>query len=206
MGRILKCNPINKNDQLIINGELELFYLIDFEDIRENAYYITSFGRVISRFTGEELTQFEDDNGFKTVNMRTKINKSKVVLVHKLLSKAFIEKTEEDIEKDRNYIMFLDNDKSNISIFNLKWVTLKELRYSRRKAGNTKVSVEDVHSICKLLEQGYSISECASILSHNKNISKPIIYTIASKRSWVFISDSYDIKYKVRTRGDICNG
>ncbi len=192
--KYLQYNPLDKDNYF----EGELFYLLDFENIRKNYYYVTNFGRVFSKKNGcNELITHERDTGFVFVNMLNNKDKRITVNLHLLISRIFLPKTKDDIENGRNYILFKDGDKTNVNCSNLKWASIYDVR--KTFGGNTKMTKPLVRRICELLEKGYSVNECKNILEEDSNnISYSIIYSIATGKSWKSISKDYNFNCRFR--------
>lgn len=200
--KFLKHNPIDRNDQIRTDNNIELFYILDFDNIKENTYMISSYGRLFNLTTRKELMMTKRHTGYMVANVRDINNKVKNIYPHRIIAKLFIPKTKDDIEKDRNYILFIDGDKTNIRIDNMRWSSLKTIRHlvNYGKEGNKlcKITIEQVHIICGYLEQGMSISQIKDILPFN--VSRSIISNIAYKSSWVNISSLYDINYSEKKK------
>lgn len=194
--KYLQYNPLDRDNYLKDENEGELFYLIDFDNIKKDFYYVTNFGRIFSKKNGcTELQIHKNDSGFLFVNLLNRYDKRTTINLHLLVSKVFVLKTNNDIINNRKYIMFKDGDKTNVKYSNLKWSNMKELRSTF--GGNSKIDIPVVERICKMLEDGYTINECKDILKNTiSDITYTIIYNIATGRSWKSISKDYNILNK----------
>lgn len=202
LNKYLNYNPLDRNNYLVDkNGEGELFYLIDLEDIRKDYYYITSFGRVFSKRNGcTELMQHVNDSGFRYVNLIKENGEHRRYNIHILVAKIFLLKTKDDVKNNRIYVNFKDNNKDNIKYTNLEWTDIYVIR--KKNNANAKIDINMVRKICTLLENGFKINECRNIIKDNtgEDLSYNLIYSIAIGRTWKSISKNYNIynKYQLR--------
>ena len=202
LNKYLNYNPLDRNNYLVDkNGEGELFYLIDLEDIRKDYYYITSFGRVFSKRNGcTELMQHVNDSGFKYVNLINENREHRRYNIHILVAKIFLLKTKDDVKNNRIYVNFKDNNKDNIKYTNLEWTDIYVIR--KKNNANAKIDINMVRKICILLENGFKINECRNIIKNNtgEDLSYNLVYSIAIGRTWKSISKNYNIynKYQLR--------
>ena len=104
------ANPINKNDvkRKKINGNYiyEQFYLIDFFDIRDESYIISSFGRIFSLITKQEIKGHKNPkrNNYSTIMLRCNNREERNFPIHTLVARAFIPKTASDKRLKRVYV------------------------------------------------------------------------------------------------------
>lgn len=201
----------------------EKFYLIDFWNIKDNYYYISSYGRIFSVIAKKELNQQIGSCGYFRVKLRTN-NGSKKFSIHRLVAMAFIPKSIEDLELGRDTVNHKDTIKQNNRFQNLEWCTHQEnmqhchdMKVRERisimtykgniydkeprkiiaeQCYNTVINIELAHKICQLLEQGYNCSECCIKLGlePNKNNTE-IVRSILKKQSWQHVSCNYNIIY-----------
>lgn len=82
-------------------------------------YSVSSYGRVINVHTGVELKPSKTRNGLLRVNL-SRNGVKKTVYLHRLVAKCFFLKY-----KDRVKIEFINGDKNDCSVLNLRMV-LKE--------------------------------------------------------------------------------
>ena len=85
-------------------------------------------GTVVRKLKGQEMTPFDNGNGYKAVGLKTGGN-VKNHYVHRLVAEAFLEKP-----KGKDFINHKDFDRGNNNVSNLEWVTQKEnVDYSKHK-------------------------------------------------------------------------
>lgn len=101
-------NPIDKNciKRKKMNGKYiyEKFYVMDFLDIKENAYVISSFGRVFSLLNNIEMKTLKTNNlGYERVTLQTNHGKQ-TFAVHCLVALAFVPKTISDKKMERMFV------------------------------------------------------------------------------------------------------
>lgn len=126
-------NPTNPNDQLWygVGYPVEIFYKIDFLNIKEDTYIISSYGRIFSLNTNSEMTPPIQKSGYRRLNLVVKEGfgdqfNRKSFNIHRLVAMAFIVKTEEDILLNRDIPNHKDLNKWNNCVWNLEWVTEQE--------------------------------------------------------------------------------
>lgn len=165
---------------------VERFKVVDnnvLDGVKENMYAVSSRGRVYNIRTGKELSQITDKNYYKYVGMQKSDNSRVVPSVHRLVAKAFIDKTEEDISMERDTVNHKDLCPANNDKRNLEWTTNEEniIHATKNNArginkviqpkhnhwsdgrvtkgdnnGMNRISDEQIHTLCKSLESGNS--------------------------------------------------
>lgn len=124
-------------------------------DIDGNVYHF-------ERTTGE-LTPIQiktNSNGYKYVSLESGENPKKKlrITLHRLLALAFVPRTQEDIEMEREAVHFIDFNKDNVTVDNLEWVSNLELKVLSDAYKNACLTLEDFEPyISILLDKGYSI-------------------------------------------------
>lgn len=195
--KILNYNPINKNDQLKDGNNIEKFIILDSEDIQKNTYMISSFGRLFNLNTKLELLMTKRPSGYIVANIKSSNGLYKNIYPHRVILNLFKPKTKEDIKNNKNYILFIDGDKTNMRVDNMEWVSLKTIRslanYTIETNKRCTLTIEQVHMICSYLEKGYRINKILELLPFKTTYN--IISNIIHKRAWLNISSLYDIDY-----------
>lgn len=194
-------NIVNKSDQLEIFDDKEMFYIIDFYNIKENMYIISSFGRIFSLYTNKQLKP-DVSRGYDRVGLVNSNGKRDTFFIHRLVAMAFVPKTLDDIQYCRKYINHKDTIKRNNYYKNLEWCTSKEnsihavdtncygrikimsyvidtinteehkRKYVRgEESGTSRLTDNDVHIICKLLSVNIPYSDCCSAIGLENNIN-----------------------------------
>jgi len=111
---------------------IEDFKIIDFEDIKPNKYYISSYGRIFT-ITGEEMYPREELNlnnniiYYRIALQCTGIIKERKFFMHRLVANAFIPKIEQDILLGRDIVNHKYNMDGRCNFYwNLEWSTIQE--------------------------------------------------------------------------------
>lgn len=227
-------NPIRFVDNTVLYNPIfiypqEEFKIINVYNIKDNMYYISSYGRIFSVHTGREIKPCYS-NGYMRLSLMTNDNTKKFFFIHRLVAAMFIPKTIEDVELNRNIVNHKDLDGSDNHIWNLEWCTDQEniqhakdndaegIRAIKLKLnmikkpnkenpnwgtgiakgednGQSRLTDEQVHTICKCLEKGMNYRQCceeAGLEYNEKNQS--IISNIAGGRRWQHISSLYNLQ------------
>lgn len=191
-------NPINKNNvkRKKINGKYvyERFYLIDFLNIKENSYVISSFGRIFSLITNKELipTTEPKKNNYKTIILVCNDGKQTKFPLHRLVARAFIEKTASDKKMKRVYVHHKNWDNEYNYFWNLEWRSSMEIKMLEKIQSKKEISEEDIAKVvCKLLERKETIVDIFEII--NGKMSKDKISKIKNGLIYKDISCKYNI-------------
>lgn len=110
----------------------EEFAFISIEDVAENKYFITSYGRVFTVYGRELFPEYYTPPESNTVYMRIELScttyiKRRKFFIHRLVANAFIPKTIEDIENSRNYVNHKFNKDGRCNYcWNLEWCNISE--------------------------------------------------------------------------------
>jgi DNA-binding Xre family transcriptional regulator len=95
-------------------------------------YKVSNYGRLKS-FQNDlehgDIINGSKIQGYKSLNIRVKGNKSLNRYVHKLVAEFFVEKDDEE----KKFVVHLDHDKLNNHWENLKWVTREEMTIHNRE-------------------------------------------------------------------------
>ena len=126
-------NPINPQDTLWwgYGYPSEIFYKIDFWNIKKDTYIISSYGRIFSLNNNREMSLVCQQSGYKQVQLAmeegygNQFNR-RSFRVHRLVAMAFIIKTPEDILLGRDIVNHKNLITSDNHVWNLEWVTEQE--------------------------------------------------------------------------------
>ena len=136
------------------------------------------------------LKPFIAKTGYKVYNLRTKENKSKTYLLHRLIGTAFIPNPE-----NNNCINHIDGNKLNNDINNLEWCTKGDNNRHAYYTGLQKTGVN--HHQAKFTE-----SQIISVMSMSKTHSRKEIaeYHNIDLRSVYYLigRHSKPLKYKIK--------
>lgn len=192
----LSTNPINKSNvkRKKINGNYiyERFYIIDFCDIKDNSYVISSFGRIFSLITNKELTPSTNSkrNNYRVIELCTNNGKKRKFSLHRLVARAFIPKTASDKKMNRVYVHHKNWDNEYNYYWNLEWRSPMEINMIGRLQKNKDIEEEEiVRIVCKLLEKSYTITDIFDIV-YGK-MSKDKISKIKNRLIYQTVSHGY---------------
>lgn len=183
---------------------MEFFFQCIYNNIICPDYIISNFGRVFSLTRNAFLKQSPDKDGYLRVCIKVPgFEKIKIVKVHRLeLMSIFPIMEPEKFQGNHK-----DGDKQNNIIFNLEWVTpMDNTRHGWDTGlnnniglnnGNSVISDETAHFICRLLEQGKrncEICDEMGIIDKNERMRmNAIISSIKHGKSKLYISENYNI-------------
>jgi len=154
-------------------------------------YAVSRDGEIYSFYSNRFLKKYLKKDGYYQVGLYDDFKEKKDLRVSRLVALAFL-------ENDHLYdqVNHKDGNKLNNHYMNLEWCnqsqnTLHSFRDGlQRTANNNRVTeLAVVHTICKLIEDGFrnkDISECLNV--HCNTIS-----AIKHKQRWVQISCEYDL-------------
>lgn len=153
-------------------------------NVKLNMYAISSYGRVFNIRTGRQLAQVSGIDGHLSTGLQLKDSSRRTFYIHRLVALAFVPKTQEDILMGRDVVNHKDLCPWNNYYRNLEWTTTEEnitnayingafdKPYMRvinnnthwsdgkvtvgEKNGMARLTNEQVHQICKSLEEGKS--------------------------------------------------
>lgn len=193
----LSSNPINKADvkRKKISGKYvyEKFYMIDFLNIKKNSYVVSSFGRVFSLLTNQEIYGTSDarKNNYNSVYLMSEDGKVLKIAKHRLVARAFVPKTTADKRMNRIYVHHKNWDNDYNYYWNLEWRSPMEIVMIGKVQKNKEIEEEDiVKVVCRLLENKETIVDIFDML--DGKISKDKISKIKNKYIYKEISDKYD--------------
>ena len=112
--------------EILKNCDFEIFLPID----GCNDYFISNFGNVKNTKTNRIMKLQNHIRGYKLVSLK-KNGKWKLLTVHRLVAKAFLENP-----NNEKVIDHIDNNPSNNNVKNLRWCSQKENLYNQGKQKN----------------------------------------------------------------------
>ena len=180
----------------------EEFKNINFENNLKYRYEDRNYGRVYSKDRNKFLSLQTNTSGYDVVNIYG-IENDKIKLkrrfVHRLVANEFCDNN----DSERIYVNHIDSDRSNNHYTNLEWCTHQENMDHMKLQGyikrgednhNSIFTNEEVHTICKMLEDGFNYRQISEYLGREftESISSQI-GSIRRKITWVHISNLYNI-------------
>lgn len=130
--------------------------------VNASQYYVLKNGTVFSLKTWDYLVGNLSFDGYVRVLLTDDNRRMNTIPLHRLVAMAFIPNPE-----GKNEVNHIDGNKLNNDASNLEWNWSYENMDHARKSGLRKAAVTDeqIHSICRLLEQGYRNVEVSEILN-----------------------------------------
>jgi hypothetical protein len=167
----------------------ERWHEIDFEtDLVHDKYEVSHLGRIksyaIDKDNGRVL-RGGNVNGYRCITVKFGEDMTRQYYVHRLVAETFLTKE----IKDQHYVIHLDYDKQNNSIYNLKWATEEELvahnnknpEVLRRRTTGYKLTEADVRVIKRLLK---SHKTRLSMIAKRFGITHTQLNRIRSGENW----------------------
>ena len=189
-----ETNPVIIDDvqRVKINGKYiyEKFYLIDFFNIKDTSYVISSFGRIFSLLTNCELKPYTyESNDYTVISLRGNDGKKHKFPLHSLVARAFVPKNSDDERLNRSFTHHKDWDNENNYYWNLEWRSPYEIiiltKLQEDLDNDTLVDI-----VCKLLEKKESVDDVFAIL--DGKMSKHKIWAIKRRIIYKSISENYN--------------
>lgn len=148
-------------------------------DIAEGCYLISNTGKVKSLKTNSNKTMHLINSGYLTVNLiSSNHHKFKTKLIHRLVAKYFCTNDNPLVKTTVDHI---DGNKLNNWSINLEWVSQGENNRRAKINGlnknfgvnsyRSKLTIEQVHTICKLLEENIPYSVILQKIGFDTNNS-----------------------------------
>ncbi len=162
---------------------------IDFEtNLPHDKYEISNYGRVKSYAIDKEngrLLKGGNVNGYQSITVRFGKRISRQYYIHRLVAETFLPKTRPDC----HFVVHLDYDKQNNSVFNLQWVTEEELNTHnnanpnvlKKRTTGYKLTESDVRVIKRLLK---SRKTRLSMIAKQFGITHTQLNRIRSGENW----------------------
>lgn len=197
----------------------EEYKIITMDPILQNTYAVSNYGNIININTNNILKKFRGSGGYLSV-LLTNADKSRSMYpIHILVATYFIPRTEDDILNDRILVNHKNLLTSVNYAHNLEWVnTAENAAHSHQyrhlkiecpvtrmtkgpwcdtrgsKNGMSKLTENQVHLICKMLEQNYSYNQiCNELGLENTENNHHLISNIVRKKRWTYISKDYNL-------------
>jgi hypothetical protein len=170
-------------------SKAERWYEIDFEtDLPHDKYEVSHLGRVKSYAIDREegrILRGGNVNGYRCITVKFGEKMTRQYYVHRLVAETFLQKD----NKDQHYVIHMDYDKQNNSIYNLKWVTEEELvahnnknpEVLKRRTTGYKLTEADVRVIKRLLK---SHKTRLSMIAKRFGITHTQLNRIRSGENW----------------------
>ena len=173
----------------------EKWKFVEIPDVKP-IYKVSDKGRIMNNTTGKILTLTPDKGGYLTIGFACFSRKQKRFTVHRIVALMFIPNPD---PKNKTTVNHKDGDKTNNCVENLEWLSnsdnVKDMyakgRHPTKKGEdvpNSKYTNEQIHTICKMLEMGYSNKQ----ISIATNVPKNIIGFIKKRALWTHISCYYE--------------
>lgn len=196
----------------------EIWKKIVIKDLKD-IYWISNYGRVYNEQSGYIMQGHIVNNGYVVVSFRNIYNKRIYCHVHRVLMLTFY-----PIENEDKFVVnHIDGNKQHNFLWNLEWTTQKGnvkhafdtgLRKCGEYSSHNIFTDQEVHSVCKYMEQGYDINQISEMVFHSTPTPqiKVLCINISNKKGWTHISSLYNIdnyrKGKVFSENEvrfICN-
>jgi len=162
---------------------------------KETGYQVTECGKVLRKDGFGYLKGKIDKYGYLTHGLS--MGKKNTMLhrtAHRLVAETYIPNPE-----NKPQVNHKDGNKLNNHISNLEWCTAKEnsehkvffdLQAKGEENGNSVNNEDTVHSVCKMIEDGYRNNDIIKELGVNRKL----ITDVRNKKTWCHISNGYDFK------------
>lgn len=173
-----------------------------YYDGKKLHYAVSNCGRVVNTKTGQLLKPQVDGvnkSGYQFISICTKKSLHHKFKIHRLVATYFVENPDPETKL---YVNHIDGNKMNNHYTNLEWVTSREnILHAWRlglikpklgiQNGSAKLTEEQVHTICKLLESrtGLTYRE----IGLKVGTTKANVAEIACGKHWTHISCNYDL-------------
>lgn len=165
---------------------------------------VTNHGAVYSSRTGKLLKPRQTPYGYWEVTVYDpELDKYLLRKVHRLVAQVYIPNPE-----NKREVNHIDCDKSNNHVSNLEWVTSKENKSHAwdnnlytcvgENHVNSKLTNDEVHQICSLIEQGYRNKD----LAEKFGCDRTTISDIRRGFKWKRIGSQYKMNVKRNSRKD----
>lgn len=165
-------------------------------------YMCSNYGRIYDRKNNRYTAICFDKGGYLHVSIHT-LNGFKSILLHRIVAMLFVEGDTTLTVNHKN------GCKTDVSYTNLEWITQRDnlihavetgLNYRGEDKPNAKLTNEQVHKICNLLECGTNYDIIVQQIPEISNIPniKKMIADIKRGKTFKFISRNYNISEYIR--------
>lgn len=157
-------------------------------------YSVTDDGRVFRNKTNRRLKPDLNSCGYERVTLHQD-GKRRRVFIHRLVAEAFLPIPE--FEEGRLEVNHINGIKSDNHVDNLEWCNgsmnkqhaLEHgLRQQCQEHVNAKITDEEVHGLCAMIQMGYKQGE---ILRMFPNVTRHQFADIRRRKTWKKISKDY---------------
>lgn len=173
------------------------FREVKYKDVKQDMYCVSEYGDVYSKYLKRNMKLNKDKDGYLVVGLQTESGKKRLVRIATLVAEMFLEKP---ILNDET-VDHIDGDKLNNHYSNLRWLergTNSAIRRTKLKGeANTqhRLCEKEVLQICELLQDN---SLSLVDISRMFNVDKSTISNIKRKKTWRYLTDSYNFKIKIQ--------
>jgi len=188
----------------------EEWQYINIDEIK-SGYKISNHGRIMNP-NGKIMSLYSKDL-YLYIKLITNEGTRKSYQVHRLVAKIFIDIPKKYIDNGYTYETLQVNHINGIrycnAVFNLEWCTPKENTEHAHRVGlawklhgennsNSVISTDDVHKICKYLEEGKS----NAYIKNHINVSDSVIHSIRSGENWKSTTSQYKFAQRINSIDD----
>ncbi len=149
-------SPSGGNKPIILKGPWNERWRKILHPAKLSDYYISDYGRIkaVDRGTKNEreLKGSKGNAGYRRLNLRLEDDRRLSIYIHKFVAEHFIEKTKEDEELKRIYVVHINRDKTNNHYNNLKRVNRAELTQRHKEMGVISHEVNKKKLLIKMNE------------------------------------------------------
>lgn len=171
----------------------ENWKVIDFKtNLNHPKYEVSDRGRIKSYANDKDngkIIKGSDVNGYRSIMVRFEGGLVQSYYVHRLVAQYYLPKD----HSDQHYVIHIDYDKKNNDLYNLKWVTEKELikhnnnnpAVIRKRTTGYKLNESKVRAIKRLLR---SNKTRLYVIAKRFGISHTQLNRIRSGENWGHVS------------------
>lgn len=169
---------------------------LKYKNIKEENYLISEYGDIYSLARNKYLKHQKDKDGYIDIPLQNKDGSRGTYRVHVIVNTVFNGKPSSDIiDVTTDHI---DGDIENNHYSNLRWLergintAIRKNKPIGELSGHNKITERQAIEICERLQNNESVTSIAKSF----NISKGIVSSIKTRKSWIHISDKYTFKKK----------